>query len=778
MLLVSFFMALLPCAANAQCPDNNHPHMIDLGLPSGTKWACCNVGASKPEDYGGYYAWGETKTKSDYTYETYDFFTSWNDYPWYTNIGREIKGTDYDVAYKEWGNQWQMPTKKQFEELIDNCTVTWATQNGINGCLFEANNGNAVFLPATGSQWSTSADEVGSFGRYWSDELQNTDETTPWFLETSADGAKLSQGRDRCLGLAVRPATPATSSGYSAEGKWEEKITNGNMEGTDLYSFMLNYNYNGLPEENIVEDPDNANNHCIKITKDLSGDYPVCQLSINLGKNGEEILPGNKYKFSMRVKADRPVQIQPIGCSRYYLLLDESMMEPIDVSTQWTTFEYEGVVTENQAGVAKIMFDLLNLDADELYFDDISFVYEMGDAFTYMCEGGNELKFTVVSEEKKTCAVGARSEDGYFNTAYTDFYTPGTLYIPQTVEHNGSIYSVKFIGEGAFTGNTRYDNIVIPEGVTYLGTSSFWISLLKSVTIPSTVTRFGHQVFDMMNNKPGLEKVICYIEDPFTIDEAMFGSRMDYETGEYSPFTATLYVPAGCKEKYESTPAWHLFPNIVEMGMSTMVEGETVNFGNDLTEDTDLDGNILGDIFYSIGDEKGSYDAEEGCLVVTKPTSDDVLNGVSGDGIFGGDFQGQFTGLVIQVPAGKGTVKLEAQTTGSMLLKVKIGDNDPIEMELEGKLKVSFPYSVSEETYVYIYGGMKAAGAKGMRKAAGEDALKIYGIEVTSGTDGIEAIKDEKYNMKDSPVYNLSGQRVEKLTKGVFIQNGKKVLVK
>ena len=69
-------------------------------------------------------------------------------------------------------------------------------------------------------------------------------------------------------------------------------------------------------------------------------------------------------------------------------------------------------------------------------------------------------------------------------------------------------------------------------------------------------------------------------------------------------------------------------------------------------------------------------------------------------------------------------------------------------MELEGKLKVSFPYSVSEETNVYIYGGMNSAGAKGMRKAAGEDALKIYGIEVTSGTDGIEAIKDKKFKFR------------------------------
>ncbi len=73
---------------------------------------------------------------------------------------------------------------------------------------------------------------------------------------------------------------------------------------------------------------------------------------------------------------------------------------------------------------------------------------------------------------------------------------------------------------------------------------------------------------------------------------------------------------------------------------------------------------------------------------------------------------------------------------------------------------------------------MNAAGAKCMMKAAGEDALKIYGVEVASGTDGIEAVKDERLNMGDSPVYNLNGQRVSRPTKGVFIQNGRKVLVK
>ena len=70
LLLLSFLLALLPLSASAQCPDNHHPHMIDLGLPSGTKWSCCNMGADTPEAYGGYFSWGETKTKTNFDWKT------------------------------------------------------------------------------------------------------------------------------------------------------------------------------------------------------------------------------------------------------------------------------------------------------------------------------------------------------------------------------------------------------------------------------------------------------------------------------------------------------------------------------------------------------------------------------------------------------------------------------------------------------------------------------------------------------------------------------------
>ncbi len=213
-------------------------------------------------------------------------------------------------------------------------------------------------------------------------------------------------------------------------------------------------------------------------------------------------------------------------------------------------------------------------------------------------------------------------------------------------------------------------------------------------------------------------------------------------------------------------------------------QGESIDIGNDIDANTDLDGNVVGDVYYCISSDSGSYDPEEGCLVVTKPTDDSAIDGKD---IFGEDFKDNYAGFMFMVAPGKGSIKVEAQTIGNMVLKVKVGDNAPTQMEVNGKTKVSFSYDVSEPTWVFIYGSIGAAGAKGMRKAASTDMLKIYGIEVTSETNGIEEIKDERLKMKDSSLYNLNGQRVISSpsgrpggvpTKGIYIQNGKKVLVK
>ena len=124
------------------CPDENHPHAIDLGLPSGTKWACCELGASNPTDLGAFFAYGETKEKSQYTFDNYEYilYNSTDKpneeiYPRWTyngstgyyyvieDLGTNISGTEYDSARQIWGNPWCIPTKDQCQELLDNCSI-------------------------------------------------------------------------------------------------------------------------------------------------------------------------------------------------------------------------------------------------------------------------------------------------------------------------------------------------------------------------------------------------------------------------------------------------------------------------------------------------------------------------------------------------------------------------------------------------------------------------------------------------------------------------------
>lgn len=144
---------------------------VDLGLS--VKWAGWNVGASSPEEYGGYYAWGETEEKSEYSVSTYKYYydTDGDGYKEYANIGSNISGTQYDVARQKWGGSWRMPTYDEIEELINDCSWTWITYKGINGYKVTGPNGNSIFLPAAGYRIGTSLVIRQDIGYYWSGTL-------------------------------------------------------------------------------------------------------------------------------------------------------------------------------------------------------------------------------------------------------------------------------------------------------------------------------------------------------------------------------------------------------------------------------------------------------------------------------------------------------------------------------------------------------------------------------------------------------------------------------
>ncbi len=169
---------------------------VDLGLPSGTLWATCNVGADNPEDYGDYFAWGETQPK--------DFYDGYNVYNVYTDDLTTLLPED-DAATANWGEGWRMPTKEEIEELCNNTTVTWTTQNGVNGSLFSASNGNSLFLPAAGFRYQSSLYYEGSYGFYWSSSLHSDNSDVAWSLNFESSYCIMGDDGYRIFGQSVRP---------------------------------------------------------------------------------------------------------------------------------------------------------------------------------------------------------------------------------------------------------------------------------------------------------------------------------------------------------------------------------------------------------------------------------------------------------------------------------------------------------------------------------------------------------------------------------------------
>ena len=187
---------------------------IDMGLPSGTKWAQYNVGAVNWEDCGGYYAWGETEEKSIYSWDTYEHCDGTGNS--LHNIGDNIVGTEYDVAHVRWGGDWRMPTDEDYQELFDNCTFVFGkTKNNVVGIQFTGPNGNKLFFPAAGYRSNETLLSKSSYGRYWSGQLLFKIEEYPYNESIYSHSFEFSRSSStlrlysmqRSYGYSVRPVT-------------------------------------------------------------------------------------------------------------------------------------------------------------------------------------------------------------------------------------------------------------------------------------------------------------------------------------------------------------------------------------------------------------------------------------------------------------------------------------------------------------------------------------------------------------------------------------------
>ena len=189
--------------------DANGHEYVDLGLS--VKWATCNIGATTPEDYGNYYAWGETKPQSTYNWSTYKWcngssstFTKYNTSSSFGTVdNKTVLDLADDAANANWGGAWRMPTDAEWQELRDNCTWTWKTLNGINGFEVKGPNGNSIFLPAAGYRGNDDLYSAGDFGHYWSSSLYAVNPSGAWDVNFFSDNVSGGYGSRYC-GLSVR----------------------------------------------------------------------------------------------------------------------------------------------------------------------------------------------------------------------------------------------------------------------------------------------------------------------------------------------------------------------------------------------------------------------------------------------------------------------------------------------------------------------------------------------------------------------------------------------
>ncbi len=195
-------------------PTGTENGYVDLGLS--VKWATTNVGASKAEDYGSYFAWGETTTKDTYNLSSYKYCnsssTSWTKYNTSSSYGTVDNKTQLelsdDAARANWGGAWRMPTDVEWTELREQCTWTWTTQNGVNGYKVTSKKSgytnNSIFLPAAGYRDGSSLSGAGSYGTYWSSSLDAGNSSSAWYVDFGSIYVG-SNGGTRFYGFSVRP---------------------------------------------------------------------------------------------------------------------------------------------------------------------------------------------------------------------------------------------------------------------------------------------------------------------------------------------------------------------------------------------------------------------------------------------------------------------------------------------------------------------------------------------------------------------------------------------
>jgi len=272
------------------------PESVDLGLS--VNWATFNIGTDTPEGFGKYFAWGETETKSSYSWSNYKYGTQDSCTKYVQELdGKTVLDPEDDAAHVIWGGDWRMPTADEYLELVNNCTWEWTTLNGVMGYLVtsmvDGYEGNSIFLPGAGYSMDSGLGGLGSQGDYWSSSLEYDyyDPQEFYFFKNYHETGSW----DKYVGLTIRPVCP--NPNYVDKVILSDNVTvlvDETVGGEKVYKVA----------PRIVADPDNANNQCIVVTAvdDPQGDFDA-QLFITIS-DSVQLLPGDKLELSFRYKAN------------------------------------------------------------------------------------------------------------------------------------------------------------------------------------------------------------------------------------------------------------------------------------------------------------------------------------------------------------------------------------------------------------------------------------------------------------------------------------------
>lgn len=405
------------------CPDDHHPHLIDLGLPSGTKWACCNVGANRVEEIGKYYFWGETEERTEYEYGTYQAPPIF-----------DIEGTSYDVARVKWGEPWQMATNSQWDELLE-LKRTFTSRNGINGCLIEGNNGNAIFIPTVNSfydYWGP----TGYTGYYWS-----STSFRHYYMGKDQLGYYDNMFLNGDFWCSVRPVVPSSGD---------------------------------IPDPQVLELQKQELNSTLQTLLD-----ELELIAQELSMKATEGQAPDLYKECHRIKETCASIASMIDSITSEDDIDKSRADLDAIATRMAALRSQ---VENYQPIRNIIFVDANVKAicvenwdangdSELSYDEAAAVTNLGEAFK---DNKQITKF-----EELTFFTGLTSIG---RDAFKDCSGLTSVWLPESVTN---------IEWSAFYGCSSMTSFIIPNSVTSIGGWALAGCRLTSITIPKSVTSIG-----------------------------------------------------------------------------------------------------------------------------------------------------------------------------------------------------------------------------------------------------------------------------------------------